>query len=788
LAPERIDPISERDVTEDLASLPIGRATVEALVKLGDADLNATLARVGTTDAATEGGRPDTDGTATFRLGVTAGERQRFRVLRPHAKGGLGIVFVALDQDLHREVALKEIQDRHADDPVSRSRFLLEAEITGGLEHPGIVPVYGLGAYGNGRPYYAMRFIRGDSLKEAIEQFHRPQTPTTPFHLAREGRGGGSAALAGSRELAFRKLLRRFLDVCNAIDYAHSRGVLHRDLKPGNIIVGKFGETLVVDWGLAKPLGRTESGPAPEERPLMPASVSGSAQTQPGSALGTPAYMSPEQAQGQLERLSPRSDVYSLGATLYCLLTGKPPFEADDIGTVIRAVQRGEFPPPRDLDPMIDRPLEAVCLKAMAREPEDRYASCEALADDIERWMADEPVSAYPEPWSDRARRWTRRHRTVVVSAGCLLLASVIGLSLGLVMLRAEQDRTEAARSEAVQNYQNTLVARKAADTARSEAEANFARAMDAVETMLVRVSQKHLLNLPHFESVRRRLLEDALSFYQGFLARSGDAPDVRMQAARAHRSAGSIHRQLGQRDLASQELEKASDLLGPVTGAPERDLELAAVHRARATIAEDERRRSEAIEELRSALVLLARLRATQLEPRALRDRLLQEANAQSELAFQLSFAGRFAEARNSFRLARTTLNSLLAAEPKNEPFRSQLSALEHNEATLKILQGDRPAAVDHLSRAMRLQEELRRSAPDEVHYRRDQANSSIQLAYSLGLLGRLTEATEAGRRAIATFEQLVADYPSVPDYRYRLAAAHHNLAYAFWLMGQDW
>ena len=186
---------------------------------------------------------------------------QRFRVLRPHARGGLGAVFVALDDELHREVALKQILDRHADDPTSRQRFLLEAEITGGLEHPGIVPVYGLGTYADGRPYYAMRFIRGDSLKEAIERFHADEA------LKRD---------PGRRSLELRKLLRRFLDVCNAIDYAHSRGVLHRDLKPGNIMVGKYGETLVVDWGLAKATGQVRRRSRPSERTLMPSSASGS--------------------------------------------------------------------------------------------------------------------------------------------------------------------------------------------------------------------------------------------------------------------------------------------------------------------------------------------------------------------------------------------------------------------------------------------------------------------------------------------------------------------------------
>jgi serine/threonine-protein kinase len=295
------------DVAKSLAAIPAGRSTREGLAQVGDAHVEASLAHVGA--APTQAGE-EADRTATYSVGSATSDGQRFRVLRPHARGGLGAVFVALDVELNREVALKHILDSYADNLTSRQRFLLEAEVTGGLEHPGIVPVYGLGTYGDGRPYYAMRFIRGDSLKEAIERFHADE-------VFRHN--------PGRRSLALSKLLRRFLDVCNAIDYAHSRGVLHRDIKPGNVIIGRHGETLVVDWGLAKATG--EAVPGTGERTLMPRSASGSAETLAGSALGTPSYMSPEQARGELDSLGPRSDVYSLGATLYCLLTGRPPLE-----------------------------------------------------------------------------------------------------------------------------------------------------------------------------------------------------------------------------------------------------------------------------------------------------------------------------------------------------------------------------------------------------------------------------------------------------------------------------
>ena len=181
---------------------------------------------------------------------------QRFRVLRHHAHGGMSEVSVAHDDEIHREVALKELHERYVDDVQNRARFLLEAEVTGSLEHPGIVPVYGRGQYADGRPYYAMRLIKGESLKAAVVRLHR---------AADESR-----RRPGEWTLEFRRLLRRLLVVCNAIEYAHSRGVIHRDLKPDNIMLGEYGEALVVDWGLAKRLGRPDVEPTPTPTPSPP--------------------------------------------------------------------------------------------------------------------------------------------------------------------------------------------------------------------------------------------------------------------------------------------------------------------------------------------------------------------------------------------------------------------------------------------------------------------------------------------------------------------------------------
>ncbi len=403
------------DPHKSLAALRSVGSVHDDWSRMVDAEIVASLGQPGGSHIQ-NGHEPEGAQNATI-VGHLTSYAARFLILRPHAKGGLGEVFVARDTELNREVALKEIQPEFAFDAHVRARFEFEAEVTGGLEHPGIVPVYGLGHLPDGRPFYAMRFVRGSSLKEAICRFHEAEHQS--------GRHEGQSTLE------LRELLGRFIDVCDAMAYAHSRRVLHRDLKPANIMLGNYGETLVVDWGLAKMLDETEPE-IPSERselPLKPASGSALESTRAGSAVGTPAYMSPEQVHGRIGDLGVRSDVYCLALTLYHLLTGRAPCETPDRAEAYQQVMAGDIPPPRSYNRRIAAALEAICLKALALAPVDRYESAEALKADLERWLADEPVSAWREPFAVRARRWARRRRTAVTSAAAALVVGVIGLS-----------------------------------------------------------------------------------------------------------------------------------------------------------------------------------------------------------------------------------------------------------------------------------------------------------------------------------------------------------------------
>jgi WD40 repeat protein/serine/threonine protein kinase len=381
--------------------------------------------------------------------------------------GGIGQVWVARDAELDREVALKELRPERASDPSMVARFLREARVTGRLEHPGIAPVYEMATGADGEPpFYTMRFVHGRTLTEAVQDYHRGRA---------EGRIGTSGLI---------QLLNAFVSVCNTVAYAHTRGVVHRDLKGQNVVLGDFGETIVLDWGFAKILGQEpednerESTPhpgcspteavlpnacaafpkacplAPESCPLTPdacplspgschLSPDPADHTQAGQLLGTPAYMSPEQAEGRLDRIDFRTDVFGLGAILYEILAGRPPFVGENTAEVLRRARAGQVPPPQAVAAGVPRALAAVCTKAMARRPGDRYQSATDLARDIQHWLADEPLQGCREPWWDRGQRWARHHKAM------LLVLTAVSVFGGLALALLSEARSRLAQTEA---------------------------------------------------------------------------------------------------------------------------------------------------------------------------------------------------------------------------------------------------------------------------------------------------------------------------------------------------
>ncbi len=751
------------DVEKSLAALPANRSARARLAALGEPEIEATLARVAQSKngPATNAEDDDPDRTSTYSLGSATSDGQRFRILRPHARGGLGAVFVAMDNELHREVALKQILEKHADDPDSRQRFVAEAEITGGLEHPGVVPVYGLGIDAGGRPYYAMRFVKGDSLREAIDQFHKDEA------LNKE---------PGRRSLELRRLLRRFTDVCNAIDYAHSRGVIHRDIKPANIIVGRHGETLVVDWGLAKALGRTEPGAVSAERLLVPSLSSGSADTLPGSALGTPAYMSPEQAAGDTEHLGPRSDVYSLGATLYCLLTAKPPFENDDVGTVLRAVQKGNFARPRAIKPTIDPALEAICLKAMALNPQNRYPTPRALAEDIERWTADEPVTAWREPLALRARRWARRNRTAVTAAAVAVAVALAGMASVL----AVQARANAGLVDA-----NARVRRANADllAANERERERFNLAMDAVGLFTGEVSEDLLLKEKPFEGLRSKLLRGAAGFYgklEGVLKGQTDRPS-RVALGRACDELGELTNKIGSKPEALAVHRKALGVRRELAGAPDADPATQA----------DVARSLLAVGWLQYQTGDMSGALASYEETLGLAERLTANVSAGDPVQALLGLAhqrigqvfadtGKPAAALASYERALAIRQKLAGAHPDVAQFQSDVGIGYDNIGVLFVQTGKPTEALNAWERALAIRQKLADAHPEVAHFQSTLANSHERIGYHQQLAGKPAEALSAFQRELAILQKLADANPNVTDFQFGLSHSHQIMGWA--------
>ena len=455
----------------------------------------------------------------------------RFELLRRLGKGGQGEVWLAIDPTLGREVALKIIPPNLHHSELVIAKLRLEAEVTGRLEHPNIVPIYEAGRDTRQLPFYVMRVFREDNLQVAIERFNRSDRP----------------------ESGLRDLLGRFVDVCDAVAYAHSRGVIHRDLKPQNVVLGEFGETLVVDWGVAKVIGQTEPQKTETELTHQKHEDDGLFRTQAGDIFGTVEYMSPEQAEGRIADVGFASDQYSLGAILYCLLTGQAPIGAEIKPTrrtasnrnhvlrqttaananlvdetwpanpspprlpfqeLLRRAIRGEFIRPRTLDSQVPVTLEAICLKAMALNGVDRYPSVLELVQDVKCWLNDETVLACRDSIQVRARRWIKRHRA---ASAAIAMTFIAGAVFGIVQWRHSTKL----------NAQKVIASKEAAGRQKA-----LTFAVESLEAQTELIRDENLLRHPQMLSLRLRLLQHAMNSYEKWATPDVDTRELVVRVA----------------------------------------------------------------------------------------------------------------------------------------------------------------------------------------------------------------------------------------------------------------
>jgi serine/threonine protein kinase len=445
-------------------------------------------------------------GTGPQPLGAVAAEWQPgtplgdFRILREVGRGGMGVVYEAEQLSLDRRIALKVLPFALTLDPRQLQRFKNEARAAAQLHHQNIVSVHAVGCE-RGVHFYAMQFIEGQSVAEVIAGMrqlprrgkatlsggpgrHRPGVSTGPFvphpeappaETAAEPVGALATVYSKNSAQFYRVVARLGMQAAEALEHAHQFGVIHRDVKPGNLLLDAHGHLWVTDFGLAQ--FQADAG-----------------LTQTGDLLGTLRYMSPEQAGGQRVLMDHRTDVYSLGATLYELLTLRPPFDGADRQALLRQILDDEPPPPHALEKSIPTELETIVLKALAKAPAERYTSARELADDLSRFLAHQPIRARRATAVQRLRKWARRHPSIVVAGFALCVLTAAGSLTSAALLRQRAQ----------------------------EAEDRFLLARESVDE-IVRVCQEELADKPHLDNVRRRLLEDALVFYQKLIEQRRD-------------------------------------------------------------------------------------------------------------------------------------------------------------------------------------------------------------------------------------------------------------------------
>ncbi len=656
----------------------------------------------------------------------------RFEVRRELGRGSFGVVFLAYDPRLRRQVALKVPRPEVLVTADMRRRFEREARAAAGLDHPNLVPVFDAGEEGS-ISYIASAYCPGPTLAAWLK------------------------AQAGP--VAARLAARIVLKLARGMAHAHSRGVLHRDLKPGNVIMepikggaagcleddGLDANPRVTDFGLAR---------------LSAAGQEATSATQSGAILGTPSYMAPEQAESGGPTVGPAADVYGLGATLYALLVGRPPFQGDSVLDTLLLLRTQEPVAPSRLRPRLPRDLETICLKCLCKEPHRRYATADALADDLDRFLAGHPVRARRLGPVGRLALWCRRQPALAATIASALLVIGAVASAGIWRVVRERDRAEARRLEAV---------------------ANLRKAREAVDRMLTRVSEERLKDIPQVEPVRLGLLEDAREFYGDFARQAHGDPEILLEASQAYRRLGDSYNSLGRSDLAESRYREALEIQEklaaafPAVAVYRKELawsyrELGGLGRISFGV------KTEAVNAVQKALALVEELTAADPSDPGYHSDLAATYDTRGLLMIQR--LGQVQAAEADFRTEIGLLDELAARFPAIPQYRNRAAGARYNLACLLVLAGRLDEAEKLLRPIVQFWEALAAAEPSMPNYRSKVALTLESLADVLEQTGRKPEAERALRRSADLRLQLTKDYPATPHHFIQLGNMLARLA----------
>ncbi len=678
-----------------------------------------------------------------------------FVLLGEIGRGGMGVVYEARQLSLGRRVALKVLPFAAVLDQRQIARFKNEAQAAAQLAHPNIVPVYAVGVE-RGVHYFAMQYIEGQPLDRAIAQLRRQAglaanaADESTVALSAGGTHAKvstassqasesllSAKWPGGREY-FESVMRLGIQAAEALHAAHSFGVVHRDVKPSNLLLDASGKLWVTDFGLARV--QADAG-----------------LTQTGDIVGTRQYMSPEQAAGEAALVDQRTDIYSLGATLYELLTLRPAFGRQDLAAGALAA-RSEPPRIRSLRPEVPFDLETVVGKALAQQRDERYLTAQELADDLKRLLAGQSPIARRPSLVDRTAKWARQHRHAVAWGTLAAAAAFVALTVAMIVVGRARMRAEH-------------------DFAR--AERYLKQAQDTVY-QLGSLSAEQLADVPGAENVRREMLAGTLAYYQQFVAQAEDSPELRSELATTYAKIGSLHDQMGEAGAAIESHQQAVRLLTELAREQPRAAnmpsQLAAARNNLALALGHAGRGADARQELARAIELQQRL--VEAEPQATQY-LAELALSHNNLGSQWRAAGEERLAAEEFREA-MRLGELAAARQRDElGVARNLAAACNNLAALEASKSP-SEAIRLYQRAADLQRRLVRSQAGELKYQRELATTLNNLAAAQARGNDLAAAVSTYGEAIEIEKHVLRVAPLDRTFRHDLAVTYNNLGLA--------